>query len=418
VTPRLAEALRLGSAALLLVDFQNDFLAPGGLVQRLGLAALTDDERNRTIANARSLAESMRSSGRPVVWALTILRPDHLDSGLPKAMSELGLTVESGFLVEGSWGAELVPEVRAGPDDVVLVKKGPSAFQFTYLDRLLTNLGVSSCIIAGGGVLDGLPESVRQGGALGYEMIIASDACGYAAGSSHLRNLWNRGAIASTDDILQALRQPPPAERPSRTALLVVDLQNDFVHEEGAQHVMGHNKRLTAEQRETIVRNNERLVDAMHATGNAVVFAVTTQRPDMLDVAAPPIAPRNKPVPAGLDYLVEGSWGAQVMEGVAVGDDDLVIGKKGRSAFGFTPLHRILRNLGVRHCIVTGGGIHGCVEDTIREGAALGYTLDIASDAVYEPDSPNLEVIRGRASLKPTAEIVTALVGERRPTIR
>lgn len=400
----------LTRSALLLIDFQNDFLHPEGLCHQLGLATHTDGETKVVIENARYLVAQMKATGRPVIWVKTGLRPDHLDSALPLGLKDIGLAANNRFLVDGTWGAEAVDGVKPEADDLVLTKKGPSAFQFTSLDRLLSNLGVTTCVTISGGPCDGLAESIRQGGALGYGMIIAGDATGYGPNSRHLGNLVNRALVTSTQEILDALDGlQPAAAMQSQTALLVVDMQNDFVHADGAQHRMGLHIPLTDQQRDTIIQNNRRLVQAMHEVGNPVVFAVTTHRTDDLDSASPRISATNVQVPSGLTHLLEGSWGAQVVDGLGVGKDDFVIGKKGRSAFGFTPLHRTLRNLGVGQCIVTGGGIHGCVEDTIREGAGLGYAFTVASDAIYEPDSPNVDLLMTHARFETTDEILATL---------
>jgi nicotinamidase-related amidase len=400
----------LEQSALLLIDFQNDFLHPEGLCHRLGLAAYAEEETEVVVENARRLIAQMKVTGRPVIWVKTVLRPDHLDSALPPGLQDLGLAANNGFLVDGSWGAEIVDAVKPEADDLVLTKKGPSAFQFTYLDRLLSNLGVTTCVAISGGPCDGLAESIRQGGALGYGMIIAGDATGYGPNSRHLGNLKNRALVTNTREILDALDglQPVAAMR-SRPALLVVDMQNDFVHADGAQHRIGLHIPLTDQQRDTIIQNNRRLVRAMHEVGNPVVFAVTTHRTDDLDSASPPIVAANLQVPPGQQQLLEGSWGAQLVDSLGLREGDFVIGKKGRSAFGFTPLHRTLRNLGVGQCIVTGGGVHGCVEDTIREGAGLGYTFTIASDAIYEPDSPNVDLLMNHARFETTDEILATL---------
>jgi ureidoacrylate peracid hydrolase len=401
----------LSGSALILIDFQNDVLHPDGPVYRRGLATLPPAQRPAALANAARLVERFARAGRPVIWVNTILRPDHLDSALaPATRDEQGLTPESGFLAEGSWGAEVLAEVQPPSDALVVVKKGHSAFQFTPLDRLLSNLGVDTCLTLGAGGIDSLAASVRQGGALGYEMGIAVDATGYPPDAAYLRNLWNRAVLTTTDEALAALATPAAAApREPRTALLLIDLQNDFVHPEGAQHRLGHNTRLSDADREQIVRNNQRLLRATRAAGNPVVFTMTVHRDDMLDSAAPPIGPRNKPVPPGQDYLRAGTWGAQVLEALVVEPDDFVITKKGRSAFGFTPLHRILRNVGARRCIVTGGGIHGCVEDTIREGVGLGYAFTVATDAIYEPNSPNLAVMADQTRFETTDAILGAL---------
>jgi nicotinamidase-related amidase len=140
-----------------------------------------------------------------------------------------------------------------------------------------------------------------------------------------------------------------------------------------------------------------------------VLFVITTYRRDRLDDASSPTAIRNRPMPPGQDYLIPGTWGARIHEGLEVREEDFLVPKKGRSAFGFTPLHRILRNLNVGRLIVTGGGIYGCVEDSIREGAGLGYDFTVVSDATYEPNSPVLKILAERVECRSTDEVLADL---------
>ena len=147
----------------------------------------------------------------------------------------------------------------------------------------------------------------------------------------------------------------------------------------------------------------------MREKGHPVVFLVTYHRRDMLDSAHPPVIMRTESVPPGDEYLLEGSWGGQLMEGLECQEGDLLIKKKGRSGFGTTSLHRTLRNLKVGRCIVTGGGIHACVEDTVREGVGLGYRFVVATDAVYDLNSHSLGVIADHAEFKPTDEVLACL---------
>ncbi len=402
--------MNLSSAALILIDFQNEFFAAEGLIHRGGRGLLSEEARSATLRNASLLLAKMRAAGRPVIWVNTVLRKDHLDSALPLLSREAGLGPEQDFLVEGSWGAQVVDGVQPSEDDLVIIKKGPSAFQFTPLDRLLSNLAVDCCVIVSGGRFDGLADSVRQAGALKYEVIIPADATGYPPDSMHLRNLENRARLTSTVEVVEALDRVEPAiPRPARAALLLIDLQNDFVHPEGAQHRLGQNVPLTDAQRRTIVGNSCRLLAGAREAGMPIVFVTTSYRRDMLDSASPVVGATEATVASGVDYLLAGSWGAQIVDGLEVREGDFMVGKKGRSAFGTTGLHRLLRNLGVRRCVVTGGGIHGCVEDTIREGAGLSYGFDVAIDAVYEPDSPKLEVLSAHARFKTTEELLQEL---------
>ena len=400
----------LSRSALLAIDFQNDFLHPRGLLHRLDRDRMTDEERRRLLGNARVLIEQMKNAGKPVVWIKTALRRDHRDSALPLPLrSDSNLGPRSEFLVDGSWGCEIVDEIKPADDDLVVVKKGSSAFQFTYLDHLLANLGVETCIAIGGQISGALADSLRQGGALGYDMLVATDAA-YPLNSPYLKTLWNRAELKSTADCLAALAAASAAEpsQEQKTALIVVDMQNDFVHPKGLKHRLGQSA-LTDAERELILGNNRRLIQMMRQKGNQVIFVITIHRRDSLDSAPPPIGRRNKPIPAGEDYLVEGSWGAKVAEGLEMREGDLLIIKKGRSGFGFTPLHRTLRNLGVSDCIVTGGAVHGCVEDTVREGAGLGYRLTLVPDALYKPNAPAVGVMGGHVEFKTTDEVLAEI---------
>ncbi len=400
----------LSRSALILIDFQKEFLDPKGMVQNLEGFNLPGEVREPLLKNARLLIQRTRAIGRPVVWVKTILRKDHLDSALAPVTREImGLTAEKGFLTEGSWGTEMLEGFSHEPDDFIVVKKGHSAFQFTHLDRLLSNLGVNACVTIGGGPLDCLADTVRQGGALSYEMVVPSDATGYPLVSGYLHNLRNRAVLPPTEEVVAALSASEESHPPAgRVAMLLIDLQNEFVHPDGFHERLGF-AHLSEEERSLILRNNQRLLKSMRAKGNPIIFVTTTYREDRLDDASSPAARRNRPLPPGEKYLLEGSWGAQVLEGLEVEDKDLVITKKGRSCFGFTPMVRILRNIGVDRCIVTGGGIYGCLEDSVREGVAFGYRFTVVSDATYEPNSPVLQILADRVECKPTDDVLADL---------
>ena len=399
-------------SALIVINFQKEFLDPKGMVQNLDRFNLPPIVMEPLLKNAQLLIQKARAKGRPVVWVKTILRKDHLDSALsPITREVMELTAEKGFLVEGSWGTELIEGFSPEPGDFEVVNKGHSAYQFTHLDRLLTNLGVKACVTIGGGPLDCLADTVRQGGALSYDMVVPSDATGYPPESGYLHNLRNRAVAPTTKDVVDWLSTTEEVHTPaSKVAMLLIDLQNEFVHPNGFHGRLGYTH-LSEEERNLIIRNNQRLLTFMREKGNRIIFVITTYRRDRLDDASSPAALRNRPVPEGEEYLLEGSWGAQVLEGLEVDDGDLVITKKGRSGFAFTPLLRILRNLDVGECIVTGGGIYGCLEDSVREGVGFGYRFTVVSDATYEPNSPVLDILANRIECRSTDDILADLPG-------
>ena len=150
----------------------------------------------------------------------------------------------------------------------------------------------------------------------------------------------------------------------------------------------------------------------MREKGWPVVYVNLAHRIDLSDSASPKIVHKNKQLPSGTGRRTEGSWGAQTVAELAPQEKDYVLIKKGQSAYGFTPLHRLLRNLAINPCVVTGGAVTGCVSDTVREGAGLGYRTVVVSDATYPPRSPYLASLTGRAEIKTTDEVMRVLQSE------
>ena len=61
--------------ALILMDLQNDYLHPQGLLHRRGLAASTEEERADQVRRVQALLQGARQAGAPVVWVRTAPAP-------------------------------------------------------------------------------------------------------------------------------------------------------------------------------------------------------------------------------------------------------------------------------------------------------------------------------------------------------
>jgi nicotinamidase-related amidase len=400
----------LSRSALLLVDFQNDFIEPVAEIPRVGVSTLDEQERIAVVQNATRLVECTRDAKRLIFHVRTAFRPDLADC----LFSPFGNATNSQtrFLVEGSQGASFIDKIEVQPSDFIVTKKTYSAFQHTPLDRLLAKAGVETCIVAGcGGVTGGIDDTTRQGAALGYQMVLASDAV-FPLASYDWLTLKNRAFLQSTKEIVQALSQAPPPgaarQNGTRPTLIVVDMQNDSIHPDGCNERLGFSH-LTAGERALILANNQRLIHVMRHEGWPVIFVNLAHRMDLTDSASPHIVHRNKALPVGTGRRTEGTWGAQTVGELAPRENDYVLIKKGQSAFAFTPLHRLLRNLAVSRCLITGGAVTGCISDTVREGAGLGYPMIVVSDATYPPYSPHLPLLEGRAEIKTTDEVLGIL---------
>lgn len=158
---------------------------------------------------------------------------------------------------------------------------------------------------------------------------------------------------------------------PRHTALIVVDMQNDFCAEGGyLQRERGYDVSAIP----GIVENINRLVGVARRADMAVVWLRSIY--DFKYLTAAHIAKR---VTEGC--CMEGSWGADFF-GLQPAPADVIVTKHHFSGFRDTALELELRNRGIRTLIMTGVATNVCVDSTLREGFFLGYHIIVAEDCV------------------------------------
>jgi nicotinamidase-related amidase len=201
----------------------------------------------------------------------------------------------------------------------------------------------------------------------------------------------------------------------STSALIIVDMQNDFVHEDGgfAQRARAYPERgwdipfvMSA------VPPTRRLLDAFRNAGRPVVHVATTHKPDYADAQWPHW--RSGLTSGNWTFLIEGTWGAQIVDELSPHADEHVVIKKGYGGFTNTPLDTILRNQGITTCVVAGVTTCVCISTTVRGGVEHNYRMILVEDAVAElsRDLHKAEMqILGRAfaDLKTVEEVVRML---------
>jgi nicotinamidase-related amidase len=169
----------ISKSALIIVDMQNDFVhADGGFAR----CAREYPERNwdipfvmGTIPNVKRLLDAFRDADRPVIHVITTHRPDYADAEWPHWNS--GLTGgDRTFLFEGSWGAQIVDELKPLEDERIVIKKGYGGFSNTPLDTMLRYSGVSTCVVAGVTTTVCVSTTLRGGVGHNYRMILVDDA--------------------------------------------------------------------------------------------------------------------------------------------------------------------------------------------------------------------------------------------------
>ena len=128
--------MHLESAALIIVDMQNDFIHDQGFVRKssreIGVPSSSLDLLNKPIPNIKRLAHGFRQNGLNVLYIYTAWEKDYSDVALP--LKKLGPKAKAmGALVKGSWGAQIIDELTPHETDHQVMKKAYGAFFQTPL---------------------------------------------------------------------------------------------------------------------------------------------------------------------------------------------------------------------------------------------------------------------------------------------
>ena len=183
------------------------------------------------------------------------------------------------------------------------------------------------------------------------------------------------------------------------TALLLCDLQNDFVHPDGAYARGGQKAEPIAQLPDRLAP----LAKAIRARGGLVLATHFTLFPGR--GGEPMIAPHLKQLRPFLkrgDFL-PGSWGQATVD--ALQPLDGAVEKVAYSAFYMTRLEWLLRKLGVEHLIVAGIVTNGGVASTVRDAHVREFGLTVLEDgcAAFSPETHATAI----AALRPVARIAT-----------
>jgi ureidoacrylate peracid hydrolase len=157
-------------------------------------------------------------------------------------------------------------------------------------------------------------------------------------------------------------------------ALLVCDLQNDFLHPNGAYAKAG----IAAAHVSAVTPRVRRVAEAVRRAGGVVVGTMFTLVPGR--AGEPLIATHLKQMRPFLDrgHFAPGSWGQAMLE--ELGPFDATVEKIAYSAFYQTRLEWLLRRLGVKRLAIAGIVTQGGVASTLRDAAVRDYTIILLED--------------------------------------
>ena len=190
----------------------------------------------------------------------------------------------------------------------------------------------------------------------------------------------------------------PLAIDPRETAVIVVDMQNDF----GTDGGLLASKGLPIEAARATIEPTARVLDAARAAGMTVVYLKMEFKRDLSNLGGSGAPNREKHLGFGIgvgDFLIEGTWNTDIVAELAPEPGDVLISKHRYSGFFETDLDDVLREREIKNLVFVGWTTSVCVESTLRDAFFRDYRCLVLSDCTAEVVGSHLVRTNHEASL-------------------
>lgn len=206
---------------------------------------------------------------------------------------------------------------------------------------------------------------------------------------------------------------------PAHTALLVIDVQNDFCHKDGVWSRHG----VPIPTIKETVNNISNVIGAARESATKIIYVKNTRMRNFLSDSPGWLrfmmkcfnVERPEEVP---EFTIDGSWGHQVVDEIKPREGDIIVNKYRSSAFVNTELDFVLRNHEIRTLVITGATTEGCVESTARDGQFYDYMIVTLSDCVDSDSRRNheaaLAIMSGRWDVVPSDQVTRIWLSRRK----
>jgi ureidoacrylate peracid hydrolase len=214
--------------------------------------------------------------------------------------------------------------------------------------------------------------------------------------------------MPSTAALMTVDAKPEPVTiDAARTAIVVVDMQNDF----GAEGGMFARAGIDISGIRAVVAPTARVLAVARQAGMKIVYLKMGFRPDLSDAGAPegPNWLKHRRLRVGETVtapdgtksriLIRDTWNTDILPELAPKPDDIVLYKHRYSGFYETDLDALLKSFGITHLIFTGCTTSICVESTIRDAMFRDYSCVLLADCTAEPIGQGLSRSNHDASL-------------------
>ena len=448
--------LRRDNTALVVVDMQYFDAHPdwgeGKTVKQVGAEAAFAyyfDRLQEIIPNIQVLLSTSRQAGVEVIHLrVAELTEDARDIGRKQAVRGL-------FVPRSSKEAELLEEVAAEGDEIVISKSSSGVFAWTNLDRLLQTMGIENLVFCGTSTNGCVESAVKDAADLGYRNLLVSDACAAGSELGHEQALARLGGgpnvVVSTAEMTARLAElglepvparrealakhlasppPPPAEGagpsdpyklifgepprplldPTTMALLLMDVQRLTADRDGSlwQRAVEHGaEEALAPYFARVDAIRPAIADLLALCRRAGVEVIHARIAELTRDSRD-AGPRQRAF--GL-RVPRGSPDAEILLEAAPIGDEIVLDCSGAALFPTTNVERLLRNLSIRTILIAGTSIDSGIEATIRNAADRDWDVVLLSDAsaLYWQLDDLAKMAGGLTTVMTVAELADAL---------
>lgn len=196
---------------------------------------------------------------------------------------------------------------------------------------------------------------------------------------------------------------------PARTAVVLIDMQNDFLAPGFGAEQAGRD--LTPGR--AIIPGLQKLVAGARRAGATIAHVGFLTLTNNASDSGPWLAQRRRSTYSSDTLCLEGTPGADFLDELKPVDGDLVVAKYRYSAFAATPLDMLLRARGIETVILTGVSTNACVESSLRYAMELSYYVVVPCDGVASWSrtlhEATLENVNHRFGLTPAIDDILAI---------
>jgi nicotinamidase-related amidase len=169
---------------------------------------------------------------------------------------------------------------------------------------------------------------------------------------------------------------------PEHAALVVIDMQRDFIEKGGFGDSLGND----VARLESIIPATARLIALFRRHGWPIIHTREAHKPDLSDCPPSKIRRGNPSLHIGETgamgrLLIRGEPGNQIVDALKPLEDEIVVDKPGKGMFWATGLHDGLQRLGITHLVFAGVTTEVCVQTSMREANDRGYECLLIDEA-------------------------------------